>query len=120
MNLLQETLEDIKDSGHTLQDVIFIGSEESGHSCTWEEFEKLADRDYYAGHGAQEVATDLIIVFSDGAKMWRGEYDGAEWWCYSSPFVQPAVTKPIANLFPGMWKKLGTGEPEPTNTSTER
>ena len=98
-NLLKETLEDIKLSGHTIMDIIFIGSEESGYYCNWEEFTKLANQEYDDGFGAQEVATDLIIVFSDGSKMWRHEYDGSERWDYSTPFEMPQKVKQIKSLF---------------------
>ena len=64
-NLLKETKEAIKKSGHKIEDILFIGSEKSGHSCTWEEFEKLADVEYDGGYGASEVAQDLIIVFKE-------------------------------------------------------
>ena len=99
MNLLQETIEDITLSGHSAEDIIFIGSERSAYSCTWEEFKELADDEYSSGFGAQEVASDLIIAFSDGSKMWRHEYDGSENWAYSSPFEAPETTLPIKNLF---------------------
>ena len=99
MTLLKETLEAIEGSGHKVDDIIFIGSEETGHSCTWEEFGKLADKEYDRGFGASEVAQDLIIVFSDNAKMWRGEYDGSEWWEYSTPFKMPDKKKSISGLF---------------------
>lgn len=33
MNLLDETIKDVKDSGHSINDIIFIGSESSGYSC---------------------------------------------------------------------------------------
>lgn len=99
MNLLQETIDDIKQSGHTPDNIVFIGSEESGYSCTWNEYQTLANRDYDSGYGAQEVARDLIIVFSDGAKMWRSEYDGSESWAYSSPFEMPKEQIPIKSLF---------------------
>ena len=98
MNLLKETREDIAASGHNLDDIIFIGGEHSGYSCTWEEFEKLADFEYDDGFGAQEVATDLIIAFKDGSKMWREEYDGSEHWSYSRPFRMPTSTHPIQSL----------------------
>lgn len=97
-NLLTETIEDIRQSGHEPKDIVFIGSENSGHSCTWDEFTVLANIEYYNGFGAQEVASDLIVVFSDGAQMWRDEYDGSEKWAYSSPFTMPAETKPIKRL----------------------
>jgi len=98
MNLLQETIKAVKGSGHKESDIVFIGSEESGHQCTWDEFKKLADIEYDNGYGSAEIASDLIVVFSDGATMWRGEYDGSEWWNYSSPFVMPANRLPIKNL----------------------
>ena len=106
MNLLTETRENIEQSGHTPSQIIFIGSERSGHSCTFKEYEKLADIEYHDGYGAQEVATDLIIVFSDGSKMWRGEYDGSEGWEYSTPFKTPLERNEIRTLAKGIWATL--------------
>lgn len=107
MNLLQETIEDISNSGHRIEDIIYIGSEESGHCCDWEEFKILADIEYYDGFGAQEIASDLVIAFSGGAKMWRHEYDGSERWEYSRPFVAPKEKKKIKTLRNGsMWCDL--------------
>lgn len=106
-NLLKETIEHIERSGHTLENITFIGSEETGHSCTWNEYSELADLEYDSGFGAQEVATDLVIVFSDGTQMWRHEYDGSEWWDYSKPFEMPSQLKPITTLCNGgMWEDL--------------
>jgi hypothetical protein len=99
MNLLQETKHAISESGHSTDDIEFIGSEKSGHQCTWAEFEALANREYDHSYGSAEVAQDLVIVFTDGSKMWRGEYDGSEWWEFSRPFVKPETSKPIRNLF---------------------
>ena len=98
MNLLKETIEDIASAGKTPEQIVFIGSEQSGHQCTWQEFQTLANIDYDSSFGAQEVASDLIIVFNDGSKMWRHEYDGSENWDYSTPFVAPAEVKPIVRL----------------------
>jgi hypothetical protein len=98
VNLLAETKEAIKDSGHTPDDIVFIGSRESGHRCTWDQFTQLADVTYHNGFGAQEVASDLEIVFRDGTTMWRHEYDGSENWDYSLPFVMPTESKPITAL----------------------
>jgi len=53
------------------------------------------------------VAGDLIIVFSDGAVMRRGEYDGSEWWNFYPPFQMPKQIFPIENLFVN---KLGEKE----------
>lgn len=97
-NLLYETREAIEDSGRTIADITFIGSLDTGHRCTWAEFEQLADFSYDHGFGAQEIASDLTIVFSDGATMWRHEYDGSENWEYSRPVTIPEETHPIRSL----------------------
>lgn len=108
MNLLNETIEDIKNSGHEIADIVFIGSESSGHICTWDEFTKLANQEYDSGFGAQEVAIDIIIVFNDKTKMWRHEYDGSENWDYSTPFEEPKAKNKITRLFVNGigWEKL--------------
>ena len=43
MNLLAETINAIHGSGHYIKDIVFIGSEQSGHRCTWKRFKELAD-----------------------------------------------------------------------------
>ena len=98
MNLLEETKEAIVESGHVEDEIVFIGSEKTGHQCTWAEFCALADVEYSDGFGAAQVAQDLIFVFNDGQKMWRGEYDGSEWWEHSTPFNRPEVALPITSL----------------------
>jgi hypothetical protein len=120
-NLLAETLNDIKELGYTPEDIVFIGSRKSGYQCSWEEFASLADVEYDESYGAQKVATDLEIVFSDGSGIQRGEYDGSEWWTYFQPFTPPDVRKPITRLVcTGMevgWISLASlhgDEPEPT------
>lgn len=111
MNLLKETTEDIEKSGHKIEDIVFIGSEKTGHECTWEQFASMADRDYDNGFGSPQVAQDLVIVFADGATMTRGEYDGSEWWQYSTPFERPTGQHSITSLFAGPenvgWVDLG-------------
>lgn len=99
MNLLQETIKSIREFGHFQDDIIFIGLEKSGSSCSWDEFAELANEEYYNGSGAQEVVGDLIIVFSNGDRMYRCQYDGEEWWNISRPLVIPTVKKPINSLF---------------------
>jgi len=98
MNLLLETKDAIRNSGHTIENIRFIGSEQSGHCCTWDEFRKLADIEYDHSYGYLKVAIDLVIVFDDGSSMWRNEYDGLEWWEFAKPFIQPDQQKPIFNL----------------------
>ncbi len=97
-NLLEETIKSIQASGHTEHDIVFIGSMDSGHNCTWAQFEKLADVEYNADFGRQNVARDLIIVFSDGARLERADYDGQESWRLIKPFRMPAEAHPIKAL----------------------
>ena len=105
-NLLKETIDNMALNGKTVEDIIYIGSSETNHACTWAEFSVLANVEYHDGFGAQEVARDLIIAFSDGTRMQRGEYDGSEWWDYVPLFKAPAETQPIRKIVGGMWATL--------------
>lgn len=99
MNLLQETERSMIDASLSPEEIIFIGSRNSGHQCTWIEFCELADKEYNSGYSSQEVAADLIIVFSGGEIMYREECDGNEWWEWRRPFVLPPHSHPITGLF---------------------
>lgn len=105
--LLNETIDDIKLSGHTIEDIAFIGSLDGSYECTFEEFSQLADFTYDSGYGASYIATDLIIMFKSGKMMWRGEYDGSEWWEYQKKFTgSKDDAKKIKKLGGGMWNIL--------------
>jgi hypothetical protein len=88
-NLLKETQEVMSDNNKTSRDIIFIGSERSGYSCSWEEYIVLANIEYDSGYGGAEIASDLILVFNDGSRLYRGEYDGSEWWDFMAIFKAP-------------------------------
>jgi hypothetical protein len=107
-NLLEETREAIERSGHTEGDVLFIGSSDGEYSISWERFLEVADVEYHSGFGASEVATDLTVVFKDGRKMWRGEYDGSEWWDFDMPndVDYTKSGKRITRLVGGMWEQI--------------
>ena len=98
MNFLEETIDKIEAKGQTVENIVFIGSRGSGHSCTWGQFVELANFNYDDGFGGQEIPSDLMIAFSDGAMMTRGEYDGSEWWDYIETFKMPKEQKPIKTL----------------------
>ena len=98
-NLLKETIDIIIENGKTTGQIIFIGSQASGHSCTWEEFKDLANHDYDAGYGSHYVCADLIIAFDDQSRLERREYDGSEWWEFVMPFQMPVHKRPIKTLF---------------------
>lgn len=97
-NLLQETIEVIQNHDKSPEDIVFIGSTESGHSCTWEQFNWLADFEYDNGFGGQEIPPDLNIIFSDGSWLERGEYDGSEWWAFKQTPKIPQKQHPIIKL----------------------
>lgn len=98
-HLLTETLDRMKQAGHEVEDVVFVGSVDGRYECSWEEFAKLADVEYDSGYGGANVAGDLVIRFRDGRKMWRGEYDGSEWWEADPLFEEDAaVRKPIFRI----------------------
>ena len=99
INFLKETLEAIEHSDHIVDEIVFIGSLETGYNCSWTEFKKLANQDYNRNSCGQKIALDLVIVFSDGQTMWRHDYGGYEGWMYSKPVVFPATNHPIASLF---------------------
>lgn len=98
-NLLEETLLAMTSRNKTPQDIVLIGSKQTGHRCTWLEYTILANYEYDGGYGGAEVALDLVIVFNDGSEMSRGEYDGSEWWEWHTPYKEKE-TKKIYGLFP--------------------
>jgi hypothetical protein len=98
-NLKEETIDTIKQHNLDPNNIVFIGSIQSRHECTWNQFLKLADRQYDSGYGSTKVMQDLVIVFKDGQKLDRREYDGSEWWEWSMPFVHPNESKAIKSLF---------------------
>lgn len=102
INLLEETLEIFFEKGVDSKDIEWIGGFD--YECTWEEFKVLADREYDAGFGGQEVASNLVIVFKD---FWLGreEYDGAENWAVYEKPDRPTNPKKIEHLFGG-WSTL--------------
>ena len=86
-NLLEETLEVLRENGKSPTDVRWVGCKYFWF--TWEEFEELArDADYNCDYGSAEVAEDLMIVGDD---WWleRCEYDGNEWWEFRQPPKKP-------------------------------
>ena len=108
-NLLSETIEAIRFSGHEISRVVFIGSVDGKYRCNWAEFRILADREYDAGSGSSEVAVNLIVLFSDGKKLWRREYgDGSEGWEFDETsavdYTLPGL--PITNLIGEFWPSL--------------
>ena len=95
-NLLQETIEVLKENSKTFDDVVWIGCKE--FRITLAQFKELANKHYVNGYGGIEVAKDLLIV---GEDWWleRGEYDGSEWWEFKKILKFPTTTRSITTLF---------------------
>lgn len=83
MNFKEETLEIIRISEHTIDDVMFIGSDNGKYRMTIEKFLEVSDFEYDSGYGAPQIPQDLIIYFKDNTYAERAEYDGSEWWEYN-------------------------------------
>lgn len=79
-NLLTETLENIRYDGQSPEAVAWVGNGKV--AGTWDAFAALADFDYDAGFGGQNIHASLRVVFNDGSWLERHEYDGSEWWEY--------------------------------------
>lgn len=61
--------------------VDWVGSMDGKYAMSWDEFKnKFKDLEYDSGFGSQKIASDLVVVFTDGGWLEREEYDGAEHW----------------------------------------
>lgn len=93
MNLLQETLEVLKENNKKEADVCFVTNGENVFA--WEEFCEVAkDINYDDGFGTNEIKIELKIV---GKDWWleREEYDGSEWWEFKTiPILKSEFKKP--------------------------
>lgn len=95
-NLLQETLNDLKENRKTPADVRGVGRASINAKCSWDDFAKQANFEYDNGYGSAEIPGDLIVAGDD---WWleRAEYDGSEWWAFKTPPVEPKVPKCVFN-----------------------
>ncbi len=96
MNLLEETINQLKRHEKTFADVLWIGGND--FSITKDNFIQLAaSAEYDCGYGSQEVADDLKIVGDD---WWleRHEYDGAESWVFKKLPKKPIKEMTITAL----------------------
>ena len=103
MNLLRETIEELKENKKKEKDVLWVGSKDN--YITWNEFKKIADIEYDNGYGGQEIAMDLLIV---GKDFWleRQEYDGSEWWEFKETPCKPKAKGNIKKVVGSSWENL--------------
>lgn len=105
MDLYKETIEELREYGKTLDDVVAICGEE--FQIEKDDFIKLSKTKYDSGFGAQEVAKDLLVI---GKDFWleRHEYDGSEWWEFKElPKYVDLPFKKITALTVGQAAKNG-------------
>ncbi len=97
MNLLEETINSLKDNNLTPEDVLWVGSENGKYSINWKEFEKISNFRYYDGYGTAEIALNLVVVGND---WWleRYEYDGSEQWVFKRYPTTSLEAKTFTNL----------------------
>ena len=78
MNLVKETIEDVKVNGYSESDIEWVGSKDGKYGMSWDSFKKAFKKiEYNCGYGHQEVASDLVVV-GNGWWLERSEYGGAE------------------------------------------
>ena len=104
-NLLNETIEDLKQNGKTTQDIKWIGSDDGLWIIPMEEFENVFNIEYDSGYGSQEIASDLVVVGEDWW-MERHEYDGSESWHVKSVPTLSETPKKITIIKHGMWESI--------------
>jgi hypothetical protein len=85
MNLLEETLDVLKENNKTESDVLWVGSEDYGY-FNWEDFKELASQE------CKRVATDLVVV---GKDFWLERYidNVSEWWEFKHYPKKPKIYK---------------------------
>jgi len=77
VNLLKETIDDLKEHGKSLEDIQWVGDRKL--IIPTEQFLKLADVEYDDGNGDNEIYRELLVVGSD---WWleRQAYGNDSWW----------------------------------------
>lgn len=88
MNLLQETLDALKENGKTPTDVRWVGRPKIKAKCSWREFEKQAEN----LPTFCDVPFDLLVVGDD---WWleREEHREEEWWEFKTLPAEPDAPK---------------------------
>ena len=83
MNAIEEIEDYLKNMNKSEKDILWIGSKDGVLAMDWDKFKsKFASVDYDDGFGAPQIASDLVVVFTDNSWLEREEYDGAENWTF--------------------------------------
>lgn len=97
MNLKQETLDAMAENGMVIADIAYISNRNLNQIMSVEDFFQLADREYNNSASGNEVNTELLIVFTNGDRLVRGNYDNNEWWEFiqAVPTMPPPIATPL-------------------------
>lgn len=98
LNLLQETWNELSQAGKLPEEVLWVGKASGDKVLSWEEFLVMSDFEYDNGFGGANVDPELVIVFSDGSWLERGEYDGSEWWEFKQTPARQEVSCKLESL----------------------
>lgn len=86
-NLLEETEQEIKENGKTIDDVKWVGTPDAW--MTWDEFALIADIEYNEGPGGQAINPDLVVV---GEDWWLERVvHNLEWWEFKKLPEKPST-----------------------------
>jgi hypothetical protein len=104
-NLLAETLHTLEQNGKSPLIVNWVGSLDGKYAISFAGFRLIANVNYDAGFGAQEVAVNLVVVGDD---WWleRHEYDGSEWWEFKSIPKAQADAKHFDKVVGNYWPSI--------------
>ena len=97
MNLKQETLDAMAVNGMVIADIAYISNRNLNQIMSVEDFFQLADREYNNSASGNEVNTELLIVFTNGDRLVRGNCDNNEWWEFiqAVPTMPPPIATPL-------------------------
>lgn len=92
---LEETISDIRRSGHEPSDIILIEAKSVNLVHTWTDFIKNANFKYKRDSKVPIVTHDLTIMFADGIEMKRTIKDKVEQWTYPMPDASVCEDKTV-------------------------
>jgi hypothetical protein len=98
-NVVSEIINEITQQGFETKDISWIGSKDGQFAMSYDDFYmKFGNMEYDNGFGAQELASDLVMVMKDNSYFDRDEYDGAEGWTYNKPPQKQKDSKTMEHI----------------------
>lgn len=106
INLYDETITAIKNSGHELNDIVAIFDSNYDYEIN-AFFASAKEYNYNDGFGGEEVPPSLVITFYDKSWLRRRTYDGSEWWEFQKYPVVGYIREYIKKAdFKILWMKI--------------